>query len=527
MEKKFNTTGTCIPALHYMADTTDMIDQIIHDYIEPGEYFTITRARQYGKTTTLELLYHRLKEKYIVVDISFEAVDEYFQSLGALARGLIMDISECLRAQGVPDALCEEWESPVSEEFPLRGFGRKITSLCSKSSREVILTIDEVDKNADNQIFLSFLGLLREKYLRQKSGKDHTFKSVILVGVYDIKNLKLRLHAPEQTKFNSPWNIAADFTVPMSLTAEGIKGMLCDYEQDHHTGMDTLYLSRQLYNYTSGYPFLVSRLCKLMDEQVAGSNGFPDRPSAWTREGFQAAVKILLNESNTLFDDMWKKLDEYPELSDMIYVMLFTGKSIAYSPHNQAMDIGIRFGFIKCIDGQAAVANRIFETRLYNYYLTEEMLQSSTYSASVQIKNQFIHGNTLDMKLILNKFVEHFTDIYADSPDKFVEENGRRLFLLYLKPIINGIGNYYIESRTRNMGRTDVIIDYLGQQYILEMKIYHGNEYNLRGEKQLIGYLDDYHLQKGYMLNFNFNKKKQVGVHEVHLGGKILIEATV
>lgn len=64
--KRFNTTGICIPSLHYMADTTDMIDQIITDYIEPGEYFTINRARQFGKTTTLELLYHKLKEKYII-----------------------------------------------------------------------------------------------------------------------------------------------------------------------------------------------------------------------------------------------------------------------------------------------------------------------------------------------------------------------------------------------------------------------------------------------------------------------------
>lgn len=99
--KKFNTTGICIPSLHYMADTTDMIDQIIQEYIEPGEYFTINRARQYGKTTTLELLYHKLKEKYIVIDISFEAADEYFQSLGTLARGLTMDIADRLEAQGV------------------------------------------------------------------------------------------------------------------------------------------------------------------------------------------------------------------------------------------------------------------------------------------------------------------------------------------------------------------------------------------------------------------------------------------
>ena len=46
--------------------------------------------------------------------------------------------------------------------------------------------IDEVDKSSDNQIFLSFLGLLREKYLRWQQGKDETFQSVILAGVYDV-----------------------------------------------------------------------------------------------------------------------------------------------------------------------------------------------------------------------------------------------------------------------------------------------------------------------------------------------------
>ncbi len=525
--KRFNTTGTCIPSLHYMADTTGMIDKIIEDYIEQGEYFTMNRARQYGKTTTLELLYQKLKDRYIVIDISFEAADEYFQSLGTFARGLVMDIADCLRAQEVSEDLCRAWEAPVSEEFPLRDFGKKITALCRKSDREVILIIDEVDKNADNQIFLTFLGMLREKYLRQRSGRDHTFRSVILAGVYDIKNLKLRLHGPEESKYNSPWNIAADFNVDMSLTEEGICRMLYDYEQDWHTGMDIKSISSQIYSYTSGYPFLVSRLCKLLDEQVAGSGDFPDRPAVWTSGGFQEAVKRIVYESNTLFDDVRKKLDEYPGLSNIIYVILFNGKNIAYTPDNLEIEIGIRFGFLRCIDGQVAVANRIYEMRFYNYFLGEEMAGSNIYSASMRIKNQFIHGKVLDMELILRKFVEHFTDIYGDSTDRFVEENGRRLFLLYIKPIINGTGNYYIEARTRSMGRTDVIVDYLGRQYIVEMKIYHGNEYNLRGENQLMGYLKDYHLQKGYMISFNFNKKKQVGVREVVLGDKVIIEAIV
>ena len=98
--KRFNTTGICIPSLHYMVDTTDMIRQIIEDYIEQGEYFTINRARQFGKTTTLELIYQKLKEKYVVLDLSFEAADEYFQSLESLAKGLTMDIADRLEQQG-------------------------------------------------------------------------------------------------------------------------------------------------------------------------------------------------------------------------------------------------------------------------------------------------------------------------------------------------------------------------------------------------------------------------------------------
>ncbi len=108
-----------------------------------------------------------------------------------------------------------------------------------------------------------------------------------------------------------------------------------------------------------------------------------------------------------------------------------------------------------------------------------------------------------------------------------MEENGRRFFLLYLKPIINGVGNFYVEARTRNMRRTDVVIDYRGQQIVCELKIWHGQEYNTRGEEQLMDYMDSYHLTTGYMLSFNFNKKKKVGVQRIQLGEKLLIEAVV
>ena len=72
-----------------------------------------------------------------------------------------------------------------------------------------------------------------------------------------------------------------------------------------------------------------------------------------------------------------------------------------------------------------------------------------------------------------------------------------------------------------------MIVDYLGQQYIIELKIWRGERYNAEGEKQITEYLDYWKLQTGYMLSFNFNQKKEQGVKQVQIGDKVLYEGTV
>lgn len=59
------------------------------------------------------------------------------------------------------------------------------------------------------------------------------------------------------------------------------------------------------------------------------------------------------------------------------------------------------------------------------------------------------------------------------------------------------------------------------------MKIWRGEEYNRRGEEQLFDYLEYYHLDKGYLLSFNFNKKKQAGIKEISHKGKRILEVVV
>ena len=188
------------------------------------------------------------------------------------------------------------------QEATLSVLFKALIEWCKKSQRKIVLIIDEVDTAANNQVFVDFLAQLRAYYLKRK--RTQTFQSVILAGVYDVRNIKRKIRPEDDHKENSPWNIAADFLVDMGFSAGDIAGMLEQYERDYQTGMDITKMSQLIYDYTSGYPFLVSRLCKLLDEHIAGSQGFPDKHSAWTREGLLEAVKNLLNEKNALFESL-------------------------------------------------------------------------------------------------------------------------------------------------------------------------------------------------------------------------------
>ena len=105
MEKKFYTAGVCIPEQNYMVDVSGRVDTIIANYIDEGKYFTVNRARQYGKSTMLYLLEQRLNGQYRVVRLSFEAADEMFVSLYTMAAGLVRKVNRVLKMQKVEQFL--------------------------------------------------------------------------------------------------------------------------------------------------------------------------------------------------------------------------------------------------------------------------------------------------------------------------------------------------------------------------------------------------------------------------------------
>ena len=96
------------------------------------------------------------------------------------------------------------------------------------------------------------------------------------------------------------------------------------------------------------------------------------------KKGFLEAVRILLSEKNMLFESLREKQESYPELNSMLYSLLFTGKAIVYNYYETSINIATMFGFVKNENGVLAVSNRIFETCLYNLYLSSAEMQKNT-----------------------------------------------------------------------------------------------------------------------------------------------------
>ncbi|MGL5084975.1 MAG: AAA-like domain-containing protein, partial [Clostridium sp.] len=364
MKKRFNTTGVCVPRKHYMVNIINKLEQI-KELIDNEFYFTINKPRQYGKTTTLSELYKFLRDEYLVIDISFEGIgDKIFQDEQLFSKEFITLLSDSIALDNFEES--EKLNSLSENVRDIKDLSRVITNFIKESTREVILFIDEVDKSSNNQLFLSFIGMLRNKYLARAVDRDFTFKSVILVGLYDVKTLKLKLRKEEEEKYNSPWNIAVDFDVDMSFSPSEIGTMVESYSKENNLNIDIENISSEIYFFTSGYPYLVSRVCQIIDEKIN-----KDVKKTWTKADVERAVKILIEEKNTLFDTLIKNLENNKELYNYINDIIIQGIDRTFNNYNPIIEIGMIYGYFNNNNGKVAISNKIFAEIMYNYMVSK------------------------------------------------------------------------------------------------------------------------------------------------------------
>jgi hypothetical protein len=52
----------------------------------------------------------------------------------------------------------------------------------------------------------------------------------------------------------------------------------------------------------------------------------------------------------------------------------------------------------------------------------------------------------------------------------------------------------------------DIVVDFGRDQFIIELKIWRGEQYQAEAYEQLCGYLESKHADTGYMVTFDFRK---------------------
>jgi hypothetical protein len=520
MAKEFNVTGLCLPKEHYMADVTQQLAETT-ELIEKGKYFTINRPRQYGKTTTLYTLMDNLiAANYIVFNISFEGIgDVIFTDEVLFSRGFLRFLSDVAN-DSAPEL--KSWLLAKSlETNNLEDLGKAIVELCAKADRKIVVLIDEVDKSSNNQLFVSFLAMLRNKYLDRS--RNPTFHSIVLAGVHDVKSLKLKLRPDEEQKYNSPWNIATTYKVNMNFSPSEIKPMLEDYAQEQSVTMDTQLIADRLFYLTSGYPYLVSFMCKTIAEEILPFKETKD----WTLEDVNTAFQMSLKEEgNANFDTLAKNLNAYPDLYKLVYSLLINGLIMPYNALDYIVNLGVLHGILgRSENGTLIIQNRIYREIIAGLMISEWRTKGAINSAidtdGFNLISQYhLPNKGLDMQKVLEKFQAFMRKEYSTKDHDFLEREGRMIFLAFLRPILNGAGYDFKEPQISEEKRLDVVITYFHHQYVVELKVWHGQEVHKKGLAQLADYLDRLGLDTGYLLIFDNNKKKIWKKDWVNVDGK-------
>ena len=480
--------------------------------MEEGEYFTISRPRQFGKTTILSLLAGRLnrRDDYLALKVSFEGTgDALFAGESEFCPAFLRII-----ARSVMFANPEMADYFIRESRQINHFedlSLFISRYVIRTGRHVVMLIDEVDKSSDNRIFLNFLGMLRNKYLLRNEGQDHTFQSVILAGVHDVKTLKVKIRPDDERRYNSPWNIAADFTVDLSFSPDEISAMLREYARDRGIRPDIPAIAGRLHYYTSGYPYLVSKLCKFVDERIVPSR--EDRN--WSAADVDEAFRMIADEgyTTTLFDSLIKNLENSRELYENVLGILINGRRIPFNVNVPVIHMGYLYGILGGSGEGCTIHNRIYEQRIYNYMMTKHLTSEPEPSEALQ--SEYHTGDGLDVALILMRFQTFMKEHRSHRDEKFLEREGRLLFLSFLRPIINGRGFEFKEPNVADERRMDLVITYGSRRYVVELKRWYGTRAHKKGLGQLSDYLDIYSLKEGYLLIYDFSRNKTYRQEEI------------
>jgi len=475
----FNTSGPCNPERHYALFRKNIIKKGIN-LVEDERYFTIWAPRQTGKSTYFRLLKPELEKLgYKVVHINVESFKNITES----------------NFLKILDSFTQK---DMNIEVKARNFDDFFNEIVTLKDQKIVLIIDEIE-GLNPAIFNQFLHTIRNLYHFRE---ENALKSVIFVGVSNILGV-IQDNA-------SPFNIADNLDVPYFT-----EGEVFELLEQHETETGQKFATEvkaKIYEITSGQPGLVNGFAyKLVTDNL-------DKTEITLADYYKVERWYLYIAIDKNIENIKNKAKLYRRLMEEL---LFTEKTITFNKHKESIKFLSSQGVIQeGEDGNIQFWVPLYKKVLYTYF-----------SPDFNGEGRYFYGNndpyifydeetqTIKLKELINMFKQyvkersfkHFMDRSADgSYERLKEAAAGYAFSTYIENYVRILrGNTYYEADS-GLGRTDMIINALNHEYIIEFKVFSDKFNYQRGKQQVSYYAQARNLTEAYYVVFAAKKYQHI-----------------
>ena len=515
--RRFGTRGPVNPEKNYVVSRAEEMSDLINR-IKDGRYIVLFAPRQTGKTTFFKRALDALAtedSKYFPIQLDFQVQRNvspavFYERLHEMMRAQIERVLR-LRGKSTTGALTRFLENTqVTDSFSMLRFFKQFDNLLDSeySGQHVVLFIDEFD-GIPETVVTDFLYALRHIYISDELQCPY---SVGIVGVKSITQLNY-------DRSISPFNIQDDFNLP-NFTFEQVCELLSQYTEE--TGQPfTPEVIEMLHKQTGGQPFLVNRFAQILTEELE----IP-KPEAITMGHFAAAHVQLLDEENTNISHLLTNIRRDPRFESLLMKVTSYDRGVRFTLDNEIIAELVTYGVIaKDAHRRCKIVSPIYQHRIMQAFkplvngLEHEYFPEDT---EVDFANYITPDGTIDLEPLLNNFQAFIIRVgfrilqVPETPQEFV---GQYLLYAYLDEFVQSIGGVmYLEVQT-GRGRIDLLLIHKQRKYIVETKIWEGEQRYQAGKKQLIAYVKLEEAVEGYYVVFDHRENTTPRVEIEKLDG--------
>ena len=486
MLKWFNTAGPCKADIHYILPPLGRLPNLTR-LIEQQGYFVIHAPRQVGKTTAMLALAQQLTAggNYTAIMLSAEVGAPFPHDPGT-AEAAMLDAWKDDATFWLPDDLHPpDW--PTSE--PERRIGAALSYWAQKSSRPLVILIDEIDALQDKTL-LSILRQLRNGYPKRPYRFPH---SLALIGVRDVRDYKVAAGGSTRLNTASPFNIKVESLTLGNFTQADVAEL---YGQ-HTTETGQIFTPEAIqraFELTQGQPWLVNALARQMVEVLV-----PDPEQIIDIDHVNEAKEVLIQRQDTHLDSLVSILRE-DRVRAVIEPML-AGQELGDIPQDDVqflIDLGLcRMGS----QGGLVIANPIYREIL------PRVLSQTPQASLPQISPSWLtREDALDPDQLLQAFLsfwrQHGQPLLKSAP--YHEIAPHLVLMAFLHRVVNG-GETLEREYATGSDRMDLCLRYGAVTLGMELKVWRDGRLDpvKVGLEQLDRYLAGLGQTRGWLVIFD------------------------